>query len=94
MILPKKEKEILKKYEEKEKKKILKKGYKLHVIYDVETKILLYWIVFPANVHYKDAFKPFFIMLRRTLRLRTTRNSLWIRHTIPLMSDLYCWKVR
>ncbi len=41
-------------------KKGLKKGYKLHLIYDVETRIPLYWIVLPANVHDKDAFKTLF----------------------------------
>jgi hypothetical protein len=38
----------------------LKKGYKLHLIYDVETRIPLYWIVLPANIHDKDAFKTLF----------------------------------
>ncbi len=41
-------------------KKGLKKGYKVHVIYDVDTRIPLYWIVLPANVHDKDAFKTLF----------------------------------
>ncbi len=54
--LKKKEQEILK----EKTKKGLKKGYKLHVIYDVETRIPLYWIVLPANIHDKDAFKTLF----------------------------------
>ena len=41
-------------------KKGLKKGYKVHVIYDVDTGIPLYWIVLPANIHDKDAFKTLF----------------------------------
>ena len=56
VTLKKKEQEILK----DDKKKGLKKGYKLHVIYDVETCIPLYWIVLPANTHDKDAFKTLF----------------------------------
>ena len=54
--LTKKEQEFL---HEKERKG-LKKGYKLHVIYDVDTGIPLYWIVLPANIHDKDAFKTLF----------------------------------
>ena len=56
VTLTKKEQEMLK---EKTKKGI-KKGYKVHVIYDVETGIPLYWIVLPANTHDKDAFKTLF----------------------------------
>ncbi len=60
VTLKKKEQEILK----DDKKKGLKKGYKLHVIYDVETGIPLYWIVLPANTHDKDAFKTLFDYVR------------------------------
>jgi Transposase DDE domain len=60
VTLPRKEKEVLGEGKKDVKKKILKKGYKLHVIYDVETGIPLYWIVLPANVHDKDAFKTLF----------------------------------
>lgn len=56
VTLKKKEQEFL----GEEKAKGLKKGYKLHVIYDVETRIPLYWIVLPANTHDKDAFKTLF----------------------------------
>ena len=56
VTLKKKEQELLK---EKTQKGI-KKGYKLHVIYDVDTGIPLYWIVLPANIHDKDAFKTLF----------------------------------
>ena len=56
VTLKKKEMEIL----EEKTKKGLKRGYKLHVIYDVETGIPLYWIVLPANVHDKSAFKTLF----------------------------------
>ena len=41
-------------------RKGLKRGYKLHVIYDVETRIPLYWIVLPANVNDKVVFKTLF----------------------------------
>ena len=58
--LKRKEQEILK---EKTQKGI-KKGYKLHVIYDVDTGIPLYWIVLPANIHDKDAFKTLFDYVR------------------------------
>ena len=60
VTLKKKEQEILK---EKTQKGI-KKGYKLHVIYDVDTRIPLYWIVLPANIHDKDAFKTLFDYVR------------------------------
>lgn len=56
VTLKKKEQEILK---EKTKKGI-KKGYKLHLIYDIDTGIPLYWIVLSANIHDKDAFKTLF----------------------------------
>ncbi|MCL4380894.1 transposase, partial [Candidatus Marsarchaeota archaeon] len=46
--------------EEKGQEKDLKKGYKLHVIYDVETSIPLYWVVLPANMHDKVVFKTLF----------------------------------
>ncbi|MDE1825423.1 MAG: transposase [Candidatus Micrarchaeota archaeon] len=49
VTLKRKEQEILR---EKTQKGI-KKGYKLHVIYDVETGIPLYWVVLPANVNDK-----------------------------------------
>lgn len=60
VTLKKKEQEVLK---EKTQKGI-KKGYKLHVIYDVDTGIPLYWIVLPANIHDKDAFKTLFDYVR------------------------------
>jgi hypothetical protein len=47
----------------------LKKGYKLHVIYDVEVGIPLYWIVLPANVHDKDAFKTLFDYVKTHFRI-------------------------
>jgi len=56
VTLNKKEQKLLK---EKTQKGI-KKGYKLHIIYDVDTRIPLYWIVLPANIHDKDAFKTLF----------------------------------
>lgn len=54
--LTKKEQEVLK----EKTQEGLKRGYKLHVIYDVEMGIPLYWIVLPANIHDKDAFKTLF----------------------------------
>jgi len=60
VTLKKKEQEFL----GEEKAKGLKKGYKLHVIYDVETRIPLYWIVLPANIHDKEAFKTLFDYVR------------------------------
>ncbi|MGI0141353.1 MAG: transposase, partial [Candidatus Micrarchaeales archaeon] len=54
--LKKKEQEMLK----EKMQKGIKRGYKLHIIYDLETKIPLYWIVLPANIHDKDAFKTLF----------------------------------
>ena len=63
--LNKKEQELLK---EKTQKGI-KKGYKLHLIYDVETCIPLFWIVLPANVHDKDAFKTLFDYVKTHYRL-------------------------
>ena len=65
VTLSKKEKEMLVariRNEEKGQKKDLKKGYKLHVIYDVETGIPLYWVVLPANRHDKVVFKTLLIM--------------------------------
>ena len=62
--LTKKEKEILK----EENKKGLKKGYKVHVIYDVDTGIPLYWIVLPANIHDKDVFKTLFDYVKTHFR--------------------------
>ncbi len=60
VTLTKKEQEVLKDKTQKE----LKRGYKLHVIYDVETCIPLYWIVLPANIHDEDAFKTLFDYVR------------------------------
>ena len=60
VTLNKKDKELLKAKD----KKCLMKGYKVHVIYDVETRIPLYWIVLPANIHDKDAFKTLFDYVR------------------------------
>ena len=62
--LKKKEQEFL----GEKKAKGLKRGYKLHLIYDVETRIPLYWIVLPANVHDKDAFKTLFDYVRTHFR--------------------------
>ena len=62
--LTKKEQEVLK----EKTQKGLKRGYKLHVIYDVETSIPLYWIVLPANIHDKDAFKTLFDYVRTHFR--------------------------
>lgn len=62
--LKKKEQEFLR----EKKAKGLKRGYKLHLIYDVETRIPLYWIVLPANVHDKDAFKTLFDYVRMHFR--------------------------
>ena len=62
--LKKKEQEFL----GEKKPKGLKRGYKLHLIYDVETRIPLYWIVLPANVHDKDAFKTLFDYVRTHFR--------------------------
>ena len=56
VTLTKKEQEMLR----EKTKKGMKKGYKVHVIYDVETSIPLYWIVLPANIHDKNAFKTLF----------------------------------
>lgn len=56
VTLTKKEQEMLK---EKTRRGI-KKGYKLHLIYDVETGIPLYWVVLPANVNDKVVFKTLF----------------------------------
>ena len=53
VTLNKKKQELLK---DKTQKRI-KKGYKRHLIHDVETKITLYWIVLPANIHDNDAFE-------------------------------------
>ena len=60
VTLNKKDQELLKTKD----KKCLMKGYKVHVIYDVETRIPLYWIVLPANIHDKDAFKTLFDYVR------------------------------
>ena len=62
--LTKKEQEVLK----EKTQKGLKRGYKLHVIYDVEASIPLYWIVLPANIHDKDAFKTLFDYVRTHFR--------------------------
>jgi len=60
VTLNKKDRELLRTKD----KKCLMKGYKVHVIYDVETRIPLYWIVLPANIHDKDAFKTLFDYVR------------------------------
>jgi transposase len=62
--LTKKEQEILK----EKNRKGLKKGYKVHVIYDVDTGIPLYWIVLPANINDKDAFKTLFDYVKTHFR--------------------------
>ena len=54
--LTKKERKVLK----EKTQKGLKRGYKLHAIYDVIAGIPLYWIVLPANINDKDAFKTLF----------------------------------
>ena len=55
--------------EEIGKKKDLRKEYKLHVIYDVETDIPLYWVVLPANIHDKVVFKTFFDYIKSHFRV-------------------------
>lgn len=60
VTLKKKELELPK----EKNKKGLKRRYKIHVIYDVETGIPPYWIVLPANIHDKDAFKTLFDYVR------------------------------
>lgn len=96
VTLKKKEQEILK---EKIKKGI-KKGYKLHIIYDVDTGIPLYWIVLPANIHDKDAFKTLFDYVRIHYRFahnaklfadsaydaRDVRFLLWENRVIPVIA--------
>lgn len=64
VTLKKKEQEVLK----ERTAKGIKKGYKLHLIYDVETQIPLYWIVLPANIHDKDAFKTLFDYVKMHFR--------------------------
>ena len=92
----KKEREMLK----AKGKKCLKKGYKLHVIYDLETGIPLYWIVLPANVHDKDAFKTLFDYVRTHFKFahnakfladsaydsRDVRFTLMENHVIPVIA--------
>ena len=96
VTLKKKEQEILK---EKTQKGI-KKGYKLHVIYDVDTGIPLYWIVLPANIHDKDAFKTLFDYVRMHFKFahnakfladsaydsRDVRFMLMESHVIPVIA--------
>ena len=65
VTLKKKEQEMLK----EKTGKGLKKGYKLHVIYDIETGIPLYLIVLPANIHDKDAFKTLFDYVKGALQV-------------------------
>ncbi len=55
--------------EEIGKKKDLRKEYKLHVIYDVETDIPLYWVVLPANIHDKVVFKTLFDYIKSHFRV-------------------------
>ena len=72
VTLSEKEKEMLIariRNEEKGQKKDLKKGYKLHVIYDVETGIPLYWVVLPANRHDKVVFKTLFDYVKSHFRV-------------------------
>lgn len=64
VTLKKKEQEVLR----DKTQKGLKRGYKLHLIYDVVTRIPLYWIVLPANIHDKDAFKTLFDYVKTHFR--------------------------
>ena len=64
VTLTKEEQEVLK----EKTQRGLKKGYKLHVIYDVEIGIRPYQIVLPANIHDKNAFKIFFDYVRTHFR--------------------------
>jgi DDE family transposase len=80
--LTKKEQEILK----EENKKGLKKGYKVHVIYDVDTGIPLYWIVLPANVHDKDAFKTLFDYVK--IHFRFAHNAKFLADSAYDSSDV------
>ncbi len=82
VTLKRKEQEILK---EKTQKGI-KKGYKVHVIYDVDTGIPLYWIVLPANVHDKDAFKTLFDYVRTHFRF--ARNAKLLADSAYDSSDI------
>lgn len=94
--LNKKDRELLK----EKTQKGLKKGYKLHLIYDVETRIPLYWIVLPANIHDKDAFKMLFDYVKTHFRFahnakfladsaydsRDVRFTLMENHVIPVIA--------
>lgn len=96
VTLKKKEQEILK----EKSTKGLKRGYKLHVIFDLETRIPLYWIVLPANIHDKDAFKTLFDYVRTHFKLAhdakfladsaydstDVRFMLWENRVIPLIA--------
>ena len=64
MTLKRKEQEILRERTQEG----IKRGYKLHVIYDVETGILLYWVVLPTNVNDKKVFKELFDYVKAHFR--------------------------
>ncbi len=51
------------------KKKDLRKEYKLHVIYDVETGIPLYWVILLTNIHDKVVFKTLFDYIKSHFRV-------------------------
>ena len=94
--LRRKEQELLK----DKAQKGIKKGYKLHLIYDVETKIPLYWIVLPANIHDKDAFRTLFDYVRTHYKFahnaklladsaydsRDVRFMLWENRVVPVIA--------
>lgn len=96
VTLKKKEQEML----GEKTKKGLKKGYKLHLIYDVETRIPLYWIVLPANIHDKDAFKTLFDYVKTHFKFahnakfladsaydsHDVRFTLWENRVIPVIA--------
>ena len=95
VTLNRKDRELL-----RDQAKGLKKGYKLHLIYDVETGIPLYWIVLPANIHDKDAFKTLFDYVRTHFKFahnakfladsaydsRDVRFTLMENHVIPVIA--------
>jgi len=96
VTLKRKEQEMLR---EKTAKGI-KKGYKLHVIYDVETRIPLYWIVLPANINDKVVFKTLFDYVKAHFKFAHNAKfladsaydsadvhaALWENHLVPVIA--------